>query len=88
MEPTLFDRLRPFISKVIAAPIAIALVALADKTGVTELGGAETQAAVVGGLVWLLGEVIHTFISKKTNPANTASARLAARGAAERERMG
>lgn len=87
METTFWDRLRPFISKVIAAPVAIALVWLSGKVGVVDLSSAETQAAVVSGIVWLIGTVVHTAISKYTNPANTASHKLAARGAAERERM-
>ena len=80
MKPTIFDRVRPFVSKVLAAPIAIALIWAANKTGLVGLTDPEVQIAIVSGITWLISTVIHTFISKWSNPANTATTELAAEG--------
>ncbi len=80
IDITNMDRLRPWISKIVAAPVAMGCMAISNKMGWTYVGDIQTQATIVAGLTWFLSEVVHVLVSKYVNPANTASAHLAVQG--------
>lgn len=80
IDVTMMDRMRPWLSKIIAAPVAMGCMALSNKMGWTYVGDIQTQATIVAGLTWFISEVVHVLVSKYVNPANTASAHLAAQG--------
>lgn len=78
MELTLFDRLKPYLSKLIAAAIVPLLAWLAQITNIPWFANpenAETVREVI--VIWLAATLVHTATSKRTNPSNSASAHLA-----------
>lgn len=87
MDISLFDRLRPFLSKIIAPLIVSALAWAANKTGVVALTDTQFQETMIAVVMWAITSITHTAISKKTNPGNTASAHLAAISKVESERL-
>lgn len=76
---SLLDKLRPFLSRIIAAPIAAGCAVLLHKTGIA-VDDTTVTAAVVAGVYG----VAHKVLDKVANPADTASAHLAAQGKSER----
>lgn len=84
---TFFDRLRPFLSKMIAAIVVPLLAWLASKTGRMEFLDPELQHIIQGAALWLVLTVAHTLFAKKTNPGNTASAHLAKTHAVEKDEI-
>lgn len=79
MRISFFDRLRPFLSRLIAPVIAAACGAVAHKTGIV-VDDATVTAAVVAGAYG----IAHKMLDKKLNPADSASAHLAAQGKTDR----
>lgn len=77
MDITLIDRLRPFLSKMIAAAVVPALAWVAAKTGYADFADERFAEIIAGAVLWLVLTLTHTAVSKKTNPGNTASAHLA-----------
>lgn len=73
------DKLRPFVSRILAAPIAAACAVLLHKTGIA-VDDTTVTAAVVAGAYG----VAHKVLDKVTNPADTASAHLAVQGKQDR----
>lgn len=80
MRLSLFDRARPFLSRLLAPFVAAACGVLAHKTGIA-VDDATVTAAIVAGAYG----IAHKVLDKKLNPADTASANLAAQGKAERQ---
>lgn len=87
IDLTLYDKSRPFLSKIIAVPIGGALAYLALKTGIEKWNDPELAITISTTLTWLILEVVHTIVGKKTNPLNANSAPLAAAGEAEAKRV-
>ena len=83
MELSLFDKLRPFISKIIAVPVGGGLAYLATRTGIEDWNDPNLAVTVATTLTWFILEVVHTVVGKKTNPLNANSAPLAAAGKEE-----
>ena len=80
---TIYDRLRPYLSKWIGGLVSAGLVIIVDKTGIVALSDQAVSTAITSSIMWVLGSTVHTLTSKKTNPSNTASAHLAKLGATE-----
>lgn len=83
MTITLFDRLRPYLSKLIAAAVVPALAWVAAKTGYADFADERFAEIVSGAVLWLALTLTHTAAAKRTNPGNTASAHLAKAHATE-----
>lgn len=71
--------MRPFLSRILAPIIAGACGVLAHKTGIV-VDDATVTAAIVAGAYG----VAHKVLDKKLNPADSASAHLAAQGKTDR----
>ncbi len=82
MNITLLDRLRPFLSKIIAAAVVPMLAWIAARTGYADFADERFAEIISGSVLWLVLTLTHTAASKKTNPGNTASAHLAKEQAA------
>jgi hypothetical protein len=67
----------PFISRILAPLIVAFLAWAAQKTGIVALTDQHFQDTIIAAIVWLITEVTHIVISKKTNPGNAASSQLA-----------
>ncbi len=87
MDISMIDRLRPFLSKIIASAVVSGLAWLASKTGYADFADAHFAEVVSGIVLWLILTVTHTGVSKVTNPGNTASAHLAKAGKIESESL-
>ncbi len=87
MDISIIDRLRPFLSKIIASVVVSGLAWLATRTGYADFTDARFAEVVTGAVLWLLLTLTHTVIAKKTNPGNTASAHLAKEQKMESDRM-
>lgn len=84
MNITLLDRLRPYLSKLIAAAVVPLLAWLAAKTGYADFADERFAEIVSGAILWLALTLTHTAAAKRTNPGNTASAHLAKQQVEER----
>lgn len=78
MNISIFDRLRPYLSKVLASILVPALAWAAAKTGfVGFLDPAVAEGIANFAASWLVLTLTHTGLAKWFNPGNTASAHLA-----------
>lgn len=88
MELTLYDRARPYLSRIAVLVLAPIIVWVGEKLGLAPEEVSELKNYV--GLlvsVYLIPSLIHLVTSKFTNPGNTSSAHLAKTHAEERNAM-